>query len=164
MAHDAGVDIFRLDLPFSLVHIDRVRDPEAKKRWLADDPAYRQWEGAGAPDAAACQRPCSYLWNTLQVDVDGDVNPCPNRRGSQVKCGRALSADPRDLWNQEVFIRSRRLFASRPSGPPLPLGPCPGCAEARQPWKSLWSADAARIAGMPVTVGLDGPDSAKTSR
>lgn len=145
LAAEVGVDILRLDLPFSLVHINQADDPTAKERWLADDPTYRQWEEANKGDSAAFKRPCCYLWNTLQIDATGQVNPCPNRRGSVVQCGGATAADPRDIWNQPFFVQSRELFVKTPDSLPQLTGPCPACGEAAQPWRHMWPDEAQKL-------------------
>ena len=53
LARETGVDILRLDLPFSLAHIDEADDQAAASRWLAGDRRYRLWAGAGSPDGHA---------------------------------------------------------------------------------------------------------------
>jgi len=138
LATETGVDILRLDLPFSLPHIDEVNDPTAELRWLADDPDFRQWANTFRPDAYACARACSYLWSSLQVDAEGQVNPCPNRIGSKVQCGLATSRPLRDIWNQALFVEGRKLFAAKPEAPPSFHGPCRECKEGMQPWKAIW--------------------------
>lgn len=138
LAAETGVDILRLDLPFSLTHINQTGNSEAEARWLAEDPAFRQWEGSDKGDAAACMRECSYLWGALQVDAMGQVNPCPNRIGSKVQCGDAVGIPVRDMWNSAVFVEGRKMFAQNPSGPPEFDGPCRVCKEGLQPWKIKW--------------------------
>jgi len=136
LARQAGVDILRLDLPFSLMHIDQADNPEATAEWIADDPKYRRWANAHTQGAWAFDCVCSYLWTTLQVDATGQINPCPNRLGSQIQLGDPLVEDVNTLWNQPFFTQARALFAPK-AQPPAGHHPCMACKEFRQPWKLL---------------------------
>ncbi len=137
LAEQAGVDILRLDLPFSLQHIDQVHNPEATAEWMADDPKYRLWADVHEDAAFAFDGPCHYLWNTLQVDATGQINPCPNRLGSQQQLGDPLKEDITELWNRPFFTQARGLFGKKPVRNRLRQHPCMGCREFRQGWKEL---------------------------
>jgi molybdenum cofactor biosynthesis enzyme MoaA len=136
LARETGVDILRLDLPFSLLHIGEADDQTAAERWLAEDPRYRLW--AGAADGHAFPGACGYLWAALQVNVHGKVNLCPNHLGSQhVVSDRVTAEGPSvlSLWNAPIFQDARRLFARRPRQLPDRGHPCAACREFRQPWR-----------------------------
>lgn len=135
LAEETGVDILRLDLPFSLQHIDDAEDPKAVDRWLAASPPYRLWAEAHGEGGSAFPCHCGYLWTTMQVDALGQANPCPNRLGSQLQWGDPLRNDIRDLWNRPEFVQARRLFGREAVACPAPGHPCAGCKEFRQPWK-----------------------------
>jgi MoaA/NifB/PqqE/SkfB family radical SAM enzyme len=137
MARETGVDILRLDLHFSLVHINKADDNSSVERWLPRDKRYRVFEKSVEADGFAYNAPCCYLWSTLVINSQGRLNLCPNRIGSIVDCGDPLEKDPKDLWNGDIFTHSRELFAKNGDIPNHRDLPCAGCTEFAQPWKIL---------------------------
>ncbi len=148
MAREVGVDILRLDLPFSLIHINEADDRSAYERWIAKNEKYRVFARAAGLDGYAYDETCCYLWSTMVVDSHGRLNLCPNRIGSAVDCGDALKNDPVELWNSPVFTQSRELFIKNGSMPKNNNLPCNGCREFAQPWKK-------KVAQRSFEAGLD---------
>ncbi|NDY58660.1 radical SAM protein [Desulfovibrio sulfodismutans] len=151
LAREIGVDILRLDLPFSLTHIDEADDPQAVERWLAEDPRYRLWAGAGSPGGHAFPGACGYLWTALQVNVHGRVNLCPNRLGSMHVLSDPVTPDGPSvnaLWNMPFFLQARRHFERHPRLAPEGTHPCAACREFRQPWKETASGTRQRGTGV----------------
>jgi MoaA/NifB/PqqE/SkfB family radical SAM enzyme len=135
MAKEVGVDILRLDLPFSLIHINEASNRSAYEGWLAKNKKYRIFARTAEPDGFAYDKACCYLWSTMVVDSHGRLNLCPNRIGSAVDCGDALIDEPAKLWNKPIFTMSRGLFNKNGVIPGKNDLPCIGCSEFAQPWK-----------------------------
>ena len=138
-AKEIGVDILRLDLHFSPIHINEAGDRSSVERWLAKDKRYRVFEKSVEKDGFAYDAPCCYLWSTLVVNAEGRLNLCPNRIGSVVDCGDALEVDPKERWNDDIFTHSRELFAKNGSLPAHRDLPCARCTEFKQSWKTIQS-------------------------
>lgn len=135
IAREVGVDILRLDLPFSIIHINEANDRSAYERWLAKNKKYRIFARTAEQDGFAYNKACCYLWSTMVVDSQGRLNLCPNRIGSAVDCGNALIDEPVELWNSPIFTLSRELFNKNGVLPRKNDLHCIGCSEFAQPWK-----------------------------
>ena len=68
--------------------------------------------------------PCENLWDRMYVWFDGKVNPCDADYKSFLSYGDANKFDLKDLWNNKVIEKNRKLHLAEKRGQ---INPCDRC-------------------------------------
>lgn len=71
---------------------------------------------------------CFWPWLSMSIDVDGAVYPCPIafERPSKQPYGNLLTNGLEDIWNNELYVETRRYLAGQTALPSAKL-PCSTC-------------------------------------
>lgn len=69
---------------------------------------------------------CPSLWSSIYINSDGSVLPCSLAYRESEVYGNLLREELRDVWNNEKYVESRKIFAGLADEEKVPL-PCRAC-------------------------------------
>jgi radical SAM protein with 4Fe4S-binding SPASM domain len=69
---------------------------------------------------------CSSLWSSIYVGPDGTLFPCSLAFRKEESFGNLLISDFKDIWNNESYLNSRKLFTDPTNLSNVPM-PCSTC-------------------------------------
>jgi len=72
-------------------------------------------------DEEARKRECAFLWNQINVEVNGDVRPCCHDKSPII--GNVYKSTLKDIWNNEIYQEMRARLDSKD-----PYSCCKHCA------------------------------------
>lgn len=105
--------------------------PEAQREWFADDlfQAYGSIQPTiyGRGRRSVINTECRQLWDTLTVDINGDVYPCCIVGDPAHRVGNLLEQDFEAIWNGEIMQTLRRYVTDAGAAPPPFANACNGC-------------------------------------
>ncbi len=107
MASEIGVDSIHFrpinlcDKPFTGSYDKKIAD-----KWLPADRRYR----FGYDNPPLNKELCYWLWYSVFINWKGDVYPCCGTYEEKYRFGNIHDNSIMDLWNNEKYVESRRLF------------------------------------------------------
>lgn len=104
IAQELGVDGFSTGGFF----ID-VTDPEQVKEWLPTDEAQSYYDYSAEQIENIWH--CAELWEAMVINWDGGVAPCCWIHQKKYDFANAFERSIADIWNDEAYVSSRRVFS-----------------------------------------------------
>jgi radical SAM protein with 4Fe4S-binding SPASM domain len=138
MARRLGVDDVRivsaqLGGPGQTPYLGDRSTAEAASKWLVQDKRYvGQFDYFSDPRFLSKKR-CGYLWKTLSVNWDGTVSPCCCVYDPSTDFGNLKNMDFGQIWNNDLYLSSRKLFSRNRRLFSGPRTICAACRVFRKP-------------------------------
>jgi radical SAM protein with 4Fe4S-binding SPASM domain len=93
-----------------------TKDRKLAGKWLTQNKKYQFQYDYFSNKPHLADGKCSYLWNVATINWDGAVLPCCWVYDSRDSYGNILQQDFKEIWNNEKFRSSRRLFSKSSEG------------------------------------------------
>ena len=82
---------------------------EEDKKWLPANQNYSRYD-YGKKSRKVRKKLCPFLWTTAVIGWDGSVYPCCAVYPEEYKFGNILEQPFKEIWNNQVYKASRKLF------------------------------------------------------
>ncbi len=92
-----------------------MKDAKLIEQWLSQDEDYHKEYNYLNGKPYLKDEACYYLWKGITVNWDGSVFPCCWLYENKYSLGNILEQDFKTIWNNEMYVSSRSLFARRRS-------------------------------------------------
>jgi radical SAM protein with 4Fe4S-binding SPASM domain len=92
-----------------------TKDLALARKWLSQDRRYHKDFDYLSDKPYLKNEPCIYLWNAVAINWDGTVFPCCWLYENKYSVGNIMEQDFETIWNNELYVSSRSLFARRKS-------------------------------------------------
>ena len=90
-----------------------TKDREEAKKWLTQDKKYQLEYDYFSEKPYLRNGKCNYLWSVATINWDGSVFPCCWIYEQKHSFGNILHQEFKEIWNNDRFRTSRRLFSKR---------------------------------------------------
>jgi len=92
-----------------------TKDHALARKWLSQNRKYHKDYDYLSDKPYLKTEPCFYLWKAVAINWDGTVFPCCWLYENKYSVGNIMEQDFETIWNNEVYVSSRSLFARRKS-------------------------------------------------
>ncbi len=92
-----------------------TKDYALARKWLSQNREYHKDYDYLSDRPYLKKEPCFYLWRAVAINWDGTVFPCCWLHEKKYSVGNILEQDFKTIWNNEMYVSSRSLFARRKS-------------------------------------------------